>query len=124
MRQVYHVSYRLVFQMGRSGRKKPSDTSKKSGSSHAGQQIGKFSADQMTKCLAVIQHYKDRQEKLGLKKMEKSMNQIARDHGLSPATVNKRVTGKVVGMGSQLGGARRGTAFHAGSLSFKRYTLW
>ena len=46
MRQVYHVSYRLVFQMGR--KKSP----KKNGSSHGGQNIGKFTADQMARCLA------------------------------------------------------------------------
>ena len=112
MRQVYHVSYRLVFQMGRDGRKKKSDT--KSGSSHAGQQIGTFTAEQMARCLAEIQHYKQRQQQLGLAKMEKSMNQIARNHGLSPVMVNKRATGKVIGMGSQLGGPRRGSAYTAG----------
>ena len=83
MRQVYHLSYRLVFQMGR--KKSP----KKSGSSHAGQNIGKFTADQMARCLAEIDHYKKRQEQYGFKKMEKSMNAIAKEHGLSPATVNK-----------------------------------
>ena len=111
MRQVYHVSYRLVFQMGR---KKSPKKEQKSGSSHAGQNIGKFTADQMERCLAEIDHYKKRQEQYGFKKMEKSMNAIAREHGLSPATVNKRVTGKVVGLGSQLGGARRGPAVTAG----------
>ena len=35
------------------------------------------------------------------------MNEISRKHGLSPATVNKCVTGKVIGLGSQLGGAQR-----------------
>ena len=57
----------------------------------------------MEKCLAEIEQYKKRQRDLGLPKMEKSMNQIAHQHGLSPATVNKRVTGTVEGMGSQLG---------------------
>ena len=41
------------------------------------------------------------------------MNAIARDHGLSPAIINKWVTGKVVGLGSQLGGARPGPAVTA-----------
>ena len=86
MRQVYHVSYRLVFQMGR---KKSPKKEQKSGSSHAGQTIGKFTADQMVRCLGEIDHYKKRQEQYGFKKMEKSMNAIARDHGLSPATINK-----------------------------------
>ena len=42
------------------------------------------------------------------------MNEIARKHGLSSATLNKLVTGKVIGLGSQLGGARRGKVLSAG----------
>ena len=76
------------------------------GSSHAGKKIGQFSADQMARCLAEIDHYKKRQKELGLVKMEVSMNQITRNHRLSPATVNKWVMGKVTGLGSQLGGVR------------------
>ena len=68
--------------------------------------IGQFLADQMARCLTEIKRYKKRQKELGLMKMEVSMNQIAKNHGLSPATVNKRVTRKVTGLGSQLGGAR------------------
>ena len=60
----------------------------------------------MARCLIEIKRYKKRQKELGLVKMEVSMNKIARNHGLSPATVNKWVTGKVTGLGSQLGGAR------------------
>ena len=89
------------------GRSKKTEQ-KKGGSSHIGIKIGQFSADQMARCLAEIDYYKQRQKELGLAKMELSMNQIAKNHGLSPATVNKRVTGKVTGLGSQLGGARRG----------------
>ena len=63
-------------------------------------------ADQVARCLAEIDPYKKRQKELGLVKMELSMNQIAKKYGLSPATINKRVTGKVTGLGSQLGGAR------------------
>ena len=63
-------------------------------------------ADQMVRCLTEIKQYKKRQKEMGLAKMEVSMNKIARNHRLSPATVNKRVTGKVTGLGSQLGGAR------------------
>ena len=106
MRQVYHVSYHLVFQMGR---KKSPKKEQKSGSSHADQNIGKFTADQMARCLAEIDHYKKRQEQYGFKKMEKSMNAIAREHGLSPATINKRVTGKVVGLGESTGWLKTGT---------------
>ena len=61
-----------------------------------------------------IRHYQERQQGLGLPKMEKSQNQITREHGLSPATVNKRMTGKVTGLGSQLEGARRGKILSAG----------
>ena len=39
---------------------------------------------------------------------------IAQEHGLSPATVNNRMTGKVTGLGSQLGGTRRGKILSAG----------
>ena len=70
--------------------------------------IGQFSADQMARCLAVIKRYKKRKKELGLAKMEVSMNQIAKNHELSPATINKRVSGKFTGLGSQLSGARQG----------------
>ena len=77
-------------------------------------QIGNFTAEQMQACLDEIKRYQDRQKRLGLAKMEKSMNEIARKHGLSSATLNKLVTGKVIGLGSQLGGARRGKILSAG----------
>ena len=108
------LSYRLVFQMGRKKEKKSPKKKEHKPSSHFGQQIGRFSAAQMEKCLAEIERYKKRQQEQGLPRMEKSMNEIARQHGLSPATVNKRVTGKVRGMGSQLGGVRRGSIYSAG----------
>ena len=63
-------------------------------------------ADQMARCLAEIKRYKKRQKELGLAKMEVSINRIARNHGLNPATMNRQVTGKDTGLGSQLGGAR------------------
>ena len=43
-----------------------------------------------------------------------SWNQISKKYGLSPSTVSKRMTGKVVGMGPQVGGVRRGRIFQAG----------
>ena len=95
-------------------KEKKEEQEKHSPSSHFGQQIGKFTAQQMADCLAEIERYKKRQRELGLPKMEKSMNEIARQHGLSPATVNKRVTGKVTGLGSQLGGVRRGLVVSTG----------
>ena len=100
----------------RSSKPGSSDTTPQGGSSHKGTvgQIGKFTAEQMQACLDEIKCYQDRQKRLGLAKMEKSMNEIARKHGLSPSMVNKRVTGKVIGLGSQLGGARRGKILSAG----------
>ena len=89
------------------------------GSSHKGKTIGNFTAAQMQACIAEIKHYQKRMKDLGLPKMEKSMNTIARNHGLSPSTVNKRMTGKVTGMGSQLGGARKGRILTAGRSMFK-----
>ena len=102
------------------GRSKKTEEKKGGGSSHAGKEIGLFTADQMARCLAEIDYYKKRQKELRLAKMELSMNQIAKNHGLSPATVNKRVTGKVIGLGSQLGGARRGNVT---KLAAKRGTV-
>ena len=43
-----------------------------------------------------------------------SRNQISKKYGLSPSTVSKWMSGKVVGMGPQVGGARRGRIFQAG----------
>ena len=93
--------------MGRSKKMVAKTEEKKGGgSSHAGKKIGQFMADQMTRCLMEIDQYRRRQKELDLAKIEVSMNQIARNHGLSPATMNKWVTGKVTGLGSQLGDAR------------------
>ena len=101
--------------MGRSKKTVVKTEEKKGGgSSHSGKKIGQFSADQMARCLTEINHYRRRQKELGLAKMEVSMNQIARNHGLSPATVNKQVTGNVTGLGNQLGGARQGNMAAAG----------
>ena len=66
------------------GRKKSPKKEQKCGSSHAGQNIGKFTADQMARCLAEIDYYKKRQEQYGFKKMEKSMNAIARELWTQP----------------------------------------
>ena len=61
-----------------------------------------------------IRQYQEPQKQLGLPKMEKSQNQITREHGLSPATINKRMTGKVTGLSSQLGDTWRGKILSAG----------
>ena len=101
--------------MGRSKKMVVKTEEKKGGgSSHAGKKISQFMADQMARCLVEINHYRRRQKELGLVKMEVSMNQTARNHGLSPANVNKWVTGKITGLGSQLGGARQGNVAAAG----------
>ena len=55
--------------------------------------------EEEARCLMEIDHYKKRQKELVLPKMEVSMNQIAKNHGLSSATVNKWVMGKVTGLG-------------------------
>ena len=68
----------------------------------------------MEACLTEIRHYQEHQQWLGLQKMEKSQNHIAQEHSLSPATVNKRLTGKVTGLSSQLEGTRRGNILSAG----------
>ena len=47
-------------------------------------------------------------KKLGLAKPEKSRNEICKKYSIHPSTLYKRMTGKVLGMGCQLGGARRG----------------
>ena len=110
--------------MGRSKKTVVKTEEKKGGgSSHTGKKIGQFLADQMARCLAEIDHYKKRQKELGLVKMEVSMNQIARNHRLSPATVNKLVTWKVTGLGSQLGGARQGNVAAASKFQVIWY-LW
>ena len=87
-----------------------------SGSSHKGTrgQIGKFTAAQMEACLTEIWYYQEQQQRLRLEKMEKSQNQTAQSYGLSLATVNKWMMGKVNGLGSQLGGAQRGKILFAG----------
>ena len=44
----------------------------------------------------------------------RSQNQISKSYGLRPLKVSKQMTGKVIGMGPQVGGARRGRIFQAG----------
>ena len=70
-------------------------------------------ADAMTECIAEIKEVEA--EAAGTGKPPKlSRNQISKKHGLSPSTVSMRMTGKVAGMGPQVGGARRGRIFQAG----------
>ena len=97
----------------------PPGDNEEPGLSHKGKTIGNFTAANMEACIAEIKRYHKWMKDLGLPKMEKSMNQIARNHGLSPSMVNKRMTGKVTGMGSQLGGARKGRILTAGRSMFQ-----
>ena len=52
--------------------------------------------------------------RLNNEKPKKSRNQIAKEFGLSPSSVSKRMMGKVLSMGPALGGAQRGRVFTAG----------
>ena len=76
---------------------------------HAGDKIGNFKADMMVACIAEIKFWENKAKVEGKDRPDKqnSRNQICRRHGLSPSTVSKWMTGKVQGLGLQLGGARR-----------------
>ena len=79
------------------------------GSTHQDQHIGLF----MTQCIAEIKEVEGEAARTG-KPPKFSRNQISKKYGLSLSTVSKRMTGKVVGMGPQVGGVRRGRIFQAG----------
>ena len=66
----------------------------------------------MTQCIAEIKEIEGEAAEKG-KPPKFSWNQISKKYGLSPFTVSKRMTGKVVGMGPQVGGVRRGRIFQA-----------
>ena len=83
------------------------------GSTHQDQCIGLFTADAMTQCIAEIKEVEGEAAQTG-NPPKFSRNQISKKYGLSPSTVSKRMTGKVVGMGPQVGGVRRGRIFQAG----------
>ena len=83
------------------------------GSTHWDQHIGLFMVDAMTQCIAEIKEVEGEAAWTG-KPPKFSRNQILKKYGLSPSTVSKRMTGKVVGMGPQVGGVRRGRIFQAG----------
>ena len=78
-------------------------------SNHAGESIGNFVAETMAKCIAEINYWENKAKAEGKDKPDKenSRNKICERHGLSPSTVSKRMTGKVQGLGPQLGGSRR-----------------
>ena len=85
----------------------------RSGSSHRNEHIGLFTADVMTQCIARIKEVEGEAAQTG-RPPKFSQNQISKKYGLSPSTVSKRMTGKVTGMGPQVGGVRRGRIFQAG----------
>ena len=61
------------------GKKDDSPNRHRGKSSHSGDNIGQFTAEQMQGCLDEIAYYKNRTVTLGLKKMEKSANKISSD---------------------------------------------
>ena len=83
------------------------------GSTHWDQRIGLFTTDSMTQCIAKIKEVEEEAAQTG-NPPKFSWNQISKKYGLSPSTVSKQMTGKVVGMGPQVGGVRRGRIFQAG----------
>ena len=92
--------------------KRHSDGGDRGGSTHTNESIANFTADIMAQCIAEINRVEAEAKITG--NVPLSRNKIARSYGLSPSTVSKRMTGKVVGMGPQSGGARRGRVFAAG----------
>ena len=83
------------------------------GSTHWNQRIGLFTVDAMSQCIAEIKEVEGEAARTG-KPPKFSQNEISKKYGLRPSTVSKRMTGKVVGMGPQVGGVRRGRIFQAG----------
>ena len=93
---------------------KSSDTGHYGDSAHKNKKIGLFTAEAMTKCIEEVKAVETRQKELGLVKPEKSRNEICKKYGIHPSTLSKRMMGKVLGMGCQFGGARRGKILTAG----------
>ena len=93
---------------------KSSDTGHHGDSAHKNKKIGLFTVEAMSKCIEEVKAVEARQKELGLAKLEKSQNQICKKYSIHPSTLLKRMTGKVLGMGCQLGGARRGRILTAG----------
>ena len=64
--------------------------------------------DTMDKCITEINYWENKAKVEGKDKPDKeNSHKICKRHGLSPSTVSKRMTGKVQGLGPQLGGSRR-----------------
>ena len=98
---------------GKKSETKRHSSEDRGGSSHRNEHIGLFTADVMTQCIAEIKEVEGEAARTG-KPPKFSRNQISKKYGLSPSTVSKRMTGKVTGMGPQVGGVRRGRIFQAG----------
>ena len=85
------------------------------GSSHYKRNIGNFTGDVMAACIAEIKRVEAEAKRHGT--VPRSRNKIAEDYGVSPSSVSKRMTGKVLSMAPALGGARRGKVLDAGKFS-------
>ena len=83
-------------------------------SAHKNKKIELFTVEAMRQCIKEVKAVEARQKELGLSKLERSRNQICKKYGIHPSTLLKQMTGKVVGMGCQLGGVRRGRILTAG----------
>ena len=77
-------------------------------SNHAGESIGNFVADTMAACMAEINFWENKAkvERKDKPDKENSRSKICKRHGLSPSTMSMQMTGKVQGLGPQLGGSR------------------
>ena len=82
------------------------------GSTHYKQTIGNFKAETMRMCIEEIRRVESMPVPPGTKRP--SRNEIAASFGLSPSSVSKHMTGKVLSMGPALGGAWRGRVLNAG----------
>ena len=71
-------------------------------SNHAGDMIGNFKADMMAACITEINYWESKAKSEGKDKPDKenSRNKIFKQHGLSPSTLSKWITGKVQGLPS------------------------
>ena len=81
-------------------------------STHYKQSIGNFKAETMRKCIEEIKRVESMPVPPGMKRP--SRNEIAASFGLSPSSVSKCMTGKVLSMGPALGGAQRSRVLNAG----------
>ena len=106
-------------QKKKKGKKSETDETKRhslddrGGSTHRNEHIGLFTVDAMSQCITEIKEVEAEAARTG-KPPKFSRNQISKKYGLSLSTVSKWMTGKVVGMGPQVGGVKRGRIFQAG----------